>query len=60
MIHESGPPHVKSFATKVPVVEFMGESEDKSNKISKKDAAIAVLEEWKKLPALSPVEKVKP
>ena len=47
-------------ATKVPAGEFMGESENQSNKISMKDAAIDVLEEGKKLPTLSPAEKVKP
>ncbi|XP_065422777.1 double-stranded RNA-binding protein Staufen homolog 1 isoform X6 [Chrysemys picta bellii] len=57
---ESGPPHMKSFVTKVFVGEFMGEGEGKSKKISKKNAAIAVLEELKKLPPLPMVEKMKP
>ncbi|XP_068890043.1 double-stranded RNA-binding protein Staufen homolog 1 isoform X9 [Aphelocoma coerulescens] len=57
---ESGPPHMKSFVTKVSVGEFMGEGEGKSKKISKKNAAIAVLEELKKLPPLPMVEKMKP
>ncbi|XP_072489701.1 double-stranded RNA-binding protein Staufen homolog 1 isoform X1 [Notamacropus eugenii] len=57
---ESGPPHMKSFVTKVSVGEFMGEGEGKSKKISKKNAAIAVLEELKKLPPLPAVEKMKP
>uniref|UniRef100_A0A2D4FHR3 Double-stranded RNA-binding protein Staufen homolog 1 n=1 Tax=Micrurus corallinus TaxID=54390 RepID=A0A2D4FHR3_MICCO len=57
---ESGPPHMKSFVTKVSVGEFMGEGEGKSKKISKKNAAIAVLEELKKLPPLPTVEKIKP
>ncbi|XP_025962343.1 double-stranded RNA-binding protein Staufen homolog 1 isoform X4 [Dromaius novaehollandiae] len=57
---ESGPPHMKSFVTKVSVGEFMGEGEGKSKKISKKNAAIAVLEELKKLPPLPTVEKMKP
>ncbi|XP_015999198.1 double-stranded RNA-binding protein Staufen homolog 1 isoform X1 [Rousettus aegyptiacus] len=57
---ESGPPHMKSFVTKVSVGEFVGEGEGKSKKISKKNAAIAVLEELKKLPPLPPVERVKP
>ncbi|XP_015266406.1 PREDICTED: double-stranded RNA-binding protein Staufen homolog 1 isoform X4 [Gekko japonicus] len=57
---ESGPPHMKSFVTKVSVGEFTGEGEGKSKKISKKNAAIAVLEELKKLPPLPTVEKMKP
>ncbi|XP_040291755.1 double-stranded RNA-binding protein Staufen homolog 1 isoform X2 [Bufo bufo] len=57
---ESGPPHMKSFITKVSVGEFMGEGEGKSKKVSKKNAAIAVLEELKKLPPLPTVEKMKP
>lgn len=57
---ESGPPHMKSFVTKVSVGEFVGEGEGKSKKISKKNAAIAVLEELKKLPPLPTVERVKP
>lgn len=57
---ESGPPHMKSFVTKVSVGEFMGEGEGKSKKISKKNAAIAILEELKKLPPLPTVEKMKP
>ncbi|XP_066442967.1 double-stranded RNA-binding protein Staufen homolog 1 isoform X5 [Eleutherodactylus coqui] len=57
---ESGPPHMKSFITKVLVGEFVGEGEGKSKKVSKKNAAIAVLEELKKLPLLPTVEKMKP
>nr|XP_021524754.1 double-stranded RNA-binding protein Staufen homolog 1 isoform X2 [Aotus nancymaae] len=57
---ESGPPHMKNFVTKVSVGEFVGEGEGKSKKISKKNAAIAVLEELKKLPPLPAVERVKP
>ncbi|XP_029772211.1 double-stranded RNA-binding protein Staufen homolog 1 isoform X2 [Suricata suricatta] len=57
---ESGPPHMRSFVTKVSVGEFVGEGEGKSKKISKKNAAIAVLEELKKLPPLPTVERVKP
>lgn len=57
---ESGPPHMKSFVTKVSVGEFLGEGEGKSKKISKKNAAMAVLEELKKLPPLPTVEKMKP
>ncbi|XP_075032520.1 double-stranded RNA-binding protein Staufen homolog 1 isoform X2 [Mixophyes fleayi] len=57
---ESGPPHMKSFVTKVSVGEFVGEGEGKSKKVSKKNAAIAVLEALKKLPPLPTVEKMKP
>ncbi|XP_021094704.1 double-stranded RNA-binding protein Staufen homolog 1 isoform X4 [Heterocephalus glaber] len=57
---ESGPPHMKNFVTRVSVGEFIGEGEGKSKKISKKNAAIAVLEELKKLPPLPAVERVKP
>ncbi|XP_006758867.1 PREDICTED: double-stranded RNA-binding protein Staufen homolog 1 isoform X4 [Myotis davidii] len=57
---ETGPPHMKSFVTKVSVGEFVGEGEGKSKKISKKNAAIAILEELKKLPPLPVVERVKP
>ncbi|XP_053309012.1 double-stranded RNA-binding protein Staufen homolog 1 isoform X2 [Spea bombifrons] len=57
---ESGPPHMKSFITKVSVGEFSGEGEGKSKKISKKNAATAVLQELKKLPPLPTVEKMKP
>ena len=41
----SGPPHMESFVTKVTVDEFIGEGEDKSNKISRKNTVTAVLEE---------------
>nr|BAG52352.1 unnamed protein product [Homo sapiens] len=51
---------MKNFVTKVSVGEFVGEGEGKSKKISKKNAAIAVLEELKKLPPLPAVERVKP
>ncbi|XP_036273559.1 double-stranded RNA-binding protein Staufen homolog 1 isoform X7 [Pipistrellus kuhlii] len=58
---ETGPPHMKSFVTKVSVGEFVREGEGKSKKISKKNAAIAILEELKKLPPLPVVEqRVKP
>ncbi|XP_043945870.1 double-stranded RNA-binding protein Staufen homolog 1 isoform X3 [Protopterus annectens] len=57
---ETGPPHMKSFVTKVAVGDFVGEGEGKSKKISKKNAAISVLEELKQLPPLPIVEKMKP
>ncbi|XP_063814959.1 double-stranded RNA-binding protein Staufen homolog 1 [Pseudophryne corroboree] len=57
---ETGPPHMKSFVTKVSVGEFLGEGEGKSKKVAKKNAAVAVLEELKKLPPLPTVEKMKP
>ena len=56
---DSGPPHMENLVMKVPVGEFVGEEEGVSNKISKKDASIDVLEEEKELPTLSPAEKVK-
>lgn len=57
---ESGPPHMKSFVTKVLVGAFVGEGEGKSKKVSKKNAAMAVLEELRKLPPLPTVEKMRP
>lgn len=57
---ESGPPHMKSFLTKVLVGEFVGEGDGKSKKVSKKNAAIAVLEELRKLPPLPTVERMRP
>eukprot|EP00061_Rhincodon_typus_P016379 g44570.t1 len=49
---ESGPPHMKSFVTRVAVGEFTAEGEGNSKKLSKKRAAITVLQELKKLPPL--------
>ncbi|XP_030104902.1 double-stranded RNA-binding protein Staufen homolog 1 isoform X4 [Mus musculus] len=57
---ESGPPHMKNFVTRVSVGEFVGEGEGKSKKISKKNAARAVLEQLRRLPPLPAVERVKP
>lgn len=51
---------MKSFVTRVSVGEFVGEGEGKSKKISKKNAARAVLEELRKLPPLPAVDRVKP
>lgn len=59
VIKESGPPHMKSFVTQVSVGEFTGEGEGNSKKLSKKRAAIAVLQELRKLPPLPVVEKPK-
>ncbi|XP_015711265.1 double-stranded RNA-binding protein Staufen homolog 2 isoform X1 [Coturnix japonica] len=59
VIKESGPPHMKSFVTRVTVGEFMGEGEGKSKKLSKKRAAMSVLQELKKLPPLPVIEKPK-
>ncbi|KAL0156933.1 hypothetical protein M9458_048179, partial [Cirrhinus mrigala] len=47
---ESGPPHMKSFLTRVTVGD---------KKLSKKRAALSILQELKKLPALPVVEKPK-
>ncbi|XP_073186936.1 double-stranded RNA-binding protein Staufen homolog 2 isoform X12 [Lepidochelys kempii] len=59
VIKESGPPHMKSFVTRVSVGEFSAEGEGNSKKLSKKRAAIAVLQELKKLPPLPVIEKPK-
>ncbi|XP_078072443.1 double-stranded RNA-binding protein Staufen homolog 2 isoform X3 [Mustelus asterias] len=56
---ESGPPHMKSFVTRVAVGEFTAEGEGNSKKLSKKRAAITVLQELKKLPPLPVIEKPK-
>ncbi|XP_040210364.1 double-stranded RNA-binding protein Staufen homolog 2 isoform X5 [Rana temporaria] len=54
---ESGPPHMKSFITKVTVGEFTAEGEGNSKKLAKRRAAAAVLQELRKLPPLPVVEK---
>uniref|UniRef100_A0A8D0HRW8 Double-stranded RNA-binding protein Staufen homolog 2 n=1 Tax=Sphenodon punctatus TaxID=8508 RepID=A0A8D0HRW8_SPHPU len=59
VIKESGPPHMKSFVTRVSVGEFSAQGEVNSKKLSKKRAAIAVLQELRKLPPLSVTEKPK-
>nr|XP_028592520.1 double-stranded RNA-binding protein Staufen homolog 2 isoform X1 [Podarcis muralis]XP_028592522.1 double-stranded RNA-binding protein Staufen homolog 2 isoform X1 [Podarcis muralis] len=59
VIKESGPPHMKSFVTQVSVGEFSAEGEGNSKKLSKKRAAIAVLQELRKLPPLPVIEKPK-
>ncbi|XP_060678764.1 double-stranded RNA-binding protein Staufen homolog 2 isoform X1 [Hemiscyllium ocellatum] len=56
---ESGPPHMKSFVTRVAVGEFTAEGEGNSKKLSKKRAAVTVLQELKKLPPLPVIEKPK-
>ncbi|NXB59125.1 STAU2 protein, partial [Struthidea cinerea] len=59
VIKESGPPHMKSFVTRVTVGEFTAEGEGNSKKLSKKRAAMAVLQDLKKLPPLPVIEKPK-
>ncbi|XP_075776630.1 double-stranded RNA-binding protein Staufen homolog 2 isoform X3 [Pelodiscus sinensis] len=59
VIKESGPPHMKSFVTRVSVGEFSAEGEGNSKKLSKKRAAMTVLQELKKLPPLPVIEKPK-
>ncbi|XP_038665543.1 double-stranded RNA-binding protein Staufen homolog 2 isoform X4 [Scyliorhinus canicula] len=56
---ESGPPHMKSFVTHVAVGEFTADGEGNSKKLSKKRAAVTVLQELKKLPPLPVIEKPK-
>ncbi|XP_056606884.1 double-stranded RNA-binding protein Staufen homolog 1 isoform X2 [Triplophysa dalaica] len=58
VLKEAGPPHMKSFMVKVIVGEFSGEGDGKSKKIAKKLAAIAVLEELRKLPQLPVMDKM--
>lgn len=50
---------MKSFVTRVTVGEFTAEGEGNSKKLSKKRAAMAVLQELKKLPPLPVIEKPK-
>ncbi|XP_033849522.3 double-stranded RNA-binding protein Staufen homolog 2 isoform X2 [Acipenser ruthenus] len=59
VIKECGPPHMKSFVTRVKVGDFTAEGEGNSKKLSKKRAAILVLQELKKLPFLPVIEKPK-
>ncbi|KAJ8279730.1 hypothetical protein COCON_G00067960 [Conger conger] len=59
VLKENGPPHMKSFFTRVTVGEFSGEGEGNSKKLSKKRAALSVLQDLKKLPPLPVVEKPK-
>lgn len=56
---ESGPPHMKSFLTRVTVGEFSAEGEGNSKKLSKKRAALSILQDLKKLPFIPAVEKPK-
>ncbi|XP_038622648.1 double-stranded RNA-binding protein Staufen homolog 2 isoform X2 [Tachyglossus aculeatus] len=60
VIKESGPPHMKSFVTRVAVGDFRGQGEGNSKKLSKKRAATVVLQELRKLPPLPLVERPKP
>lgn len=50
---------MKSFVTQVLVGEFTAEGEGNSKKLSKKRAAVAVLQELRKLPPLPVIEKPK-
>ncbi|XP_051970417.1 double-stranded RNA-binding protein Staufen homolog 2 isoform X2 [Xyrauchen texanus] len=59
VLKESGPPHMKSFLTCVTVGEITAEGEGNSKKLSKKRAALSILQELKKLPVLPLVEKPK-
>ncbi|GAB0093202.1 Maternal effect protein staufen [Sergentomyia squamirostris] len=55
---EKGPPHMKIFITICIVGTLRTEGEGNGKKISKKRAAEAMLEELKKLPPLSPTQRV--
>ncbi|XP_022539650.1 double-stranded RNA-binding protein Staufen homolog 2 isoform X2 [Astyanax mexicanus] len=59
VLKESGPPHMKSFLTRVTVGEFSAEGEGNSKKLSKKRAAFTILQELKQLPFIPVVEKPK-
>ncbi|XP_060921109.1 double-stranded RNA-binding protein Staufen homolog 2 [Labrus mixtus] len=59
VLKESGPPHMKSFLTRVSVGEFSAEGEGNSKKLSKKRAALSILQDLKKLPFIPAVEKPK-
>uniref|UniRef100_A0A3Q4NAZ1 Double-stranded RNA-binding protein Staufen homolog 2 n=1 Tax=Neolamprologus brichardi TaxID=32507 RepID=A0A3Q4NAZ1_NEOBR len=59
VLKESGPPHMKSFLTRVTVGEFSAEGEGNSKKLSKKRAALSILQDLKKLPSIPTVEKPK-
>uniref|UniRef100_A0AAV2L9J2 DRBM domain-containing protein n=1 Tax=Knipowitschia caucasica TaxID=637954 RepID=A0AAV2L9J2_KNICA len=59
VLKESGPPHMKSFLTRVTVGEFSAEGEGNSKKLSKKRAALSILLDLKKLPFIPVVEKPK-
>ncbi|KAM8880564.1 double-stranded RNA-binding protein Staufen homolog 2 isoform 1-T1 [Synchiropus picturatus] len=59
VLKESGPPHMKSFLTRVTVGEFSAEGEGNSKKLSKKRAALSVLQDLKKLPFIPAVDKPK-
>uniref|UniRef100_A0A2K6NZ88 DRBM domain-containing protein n=1 Tax=Rhinopithecus roxellana TaxID=61622 RepID=A0A2K6NZ88_RHIRO len=58
VIKESGPPHMKSFATRLSVGKF-STGEGNSKTLSKKHAATTILQELKKLPPLQFVMYVK-
>lgn len=50
---------MKSFLTRVTVGEFSAEGEGNSKKLSKKRAALSILQDLKKLPFIPAVEKPK-
>ncbi|XP_055689692.1 double-stranded RNA-binding protein Staufen homolog 2 [Lutzomyia longipalpis] len=55
---EKGPPHMKIFVTICTVGTLKTEGEGNGKKISKKRAAEAMLEELKKLPPISPTQRI--
>uniref|UniRef100_A0A1L8DW07 Putative staufen n=1 Tax=Nyssomyia neivai TaxID=330878 RepID=A0A1L8DW07_9DIPT len=55
---EKGPPHMKIFVTICTVGSSKTEGEGNGKKISKKRAAEAMLDELKKLPPISPTQRI--
>lgn len=54
VVSERGPPHMKTFVTKCKVGDIVTEGEGNGKKLSKKRAAMCMLEELRKLPPVSP------
>ncbi|MRB67641.1 hypothetical protein GH825_30205, partial [Bacillus thuringiensis] len=54
VVHESGPPHMRQFVTSCRCGSFETQGEGNSKKLSKKRAAISMLEELCRLTPLPP------
>lgn len=54
VVHESGPPHMRQFVTSCRCGSFETQGEGNSKKLSKKRAAISMLEELRRLTPLPP------